>query len=278
MKLEKAIDYCLRYHKANSKNNTYDSYKYMLSKFSNEFPDRELDSISTDEILSFLTQLCEGRKQATKRSRFAILSAFFALIKDSICPELENPCDNPLLRKIFTPAKYTQWKKIEKEVIDEIIFKIPKIRNRLLVEIMARSGLRIGEVLKLTVKNIENQKLLLMNPKSGNDEEAAYIPQKVAQRLLEYTQDKGFQPSDRIFPIRYAAARVIVKNAGKLVGIDLRPHDLRRYAATYASRSGVPIEIVSKVILRHANLSTTQRYLGKVTDAEAIRWIERLYE
>ncbi len=70
----------------------------------------------------------------------------------------------------------------------------------------------------------------------------------------------------------------IVRNAGKLADIDLRPHDLRRYAATHASRTGVPIEIVSKVILRHANLSTTQRYLGKVTDAEAIRWIERLSE
>jgi len=34
-------------------------------------------------------------------------------------------------------------------------------------------------------------------------------------------------------------------------------HDLRRHSATYASRSGVPIEIVSKLILRHANLSTT---------------------
>ena len=51
----------------------------------------------------------------------------------------------------------------------------------------------------------------------------------------------------------------------------------RRHAATYASRSGTPIEIVSKVILRHSNLSTTQRYLGKVSDSEAVRWIENLY-
>lgn len=69
----------------------------------------------------------------------------------------------------------------------------------------------------------------------------------------------------------------MVKKAGELVGIKLRPHDLRRHAATYASRSGVPIEIVSKVILRHANLSTTQRYLGKISDTEATRWIENLY-
>jgi hypothetical protein len=32
-----------------------------------------------------------------------------------------------------------------------------------------------------------------------------------------------------------------------------------------------------KAIMRHAHLSTTQRYLGKVTDVEAMRWIENLY-
>jgi integrase len=72
-------------------------------------------------------------------------------------------------------------------------------------------------------------------------------------------------------------AGMVVAKAGKMVGVPLRPHDLRQYAATYASRSGVPIEIVIKVILRHSNLSTTQRYLGKITDTEAMRWIENLY-
>ena len=62
-----------------------------------------------------------------------------------------------------------------------------------------------------------------------------------------------------------------------MVGIHLKPHDLRRHAATFASRSDVPLEIVSKVILRHANLSTTQRYLGKISDVEAIRWIENIH-
>ena len=75
----------------------------------------------------------------------------------------------------------------------------------------------------------------------------------------------------------YTGARAVVKKAGLLVGINLNPHDLRRHAATFASRSGAPLEIVSKVILRHANLSTTQRYLGKVSDTEAIRWIENIY-
>jgi integrase/recombinase XerD len=62
-----------------------------------------------------------------------------------------------------------------------------------------------------------------------------------------------------------------------IITLNLKPHDLRRHAATYASRSGTPLEIVSKVILRHADLATTQRYLGNVSDIEAIRWIENLH-
>ncbi len=69
----------------------------------------------------------------------------------------------------------------------------------------------------------------------------------------------------------------MVAKAGAVVGIHLTPHDLRRHAATYASRSGVPIKIVSKIILRHANLSTTERYLGKISDVEAMKWIDNLY-
>jgi integrase/recombinase XerD len=100
----------------------------------------------------------------------------------------------------------------------------------------------------------------------------------MGMRLLICPLLYPFYPSeDRIFPISYESARVMVAKAGKMVGVPLRPHDLRRYAATFASRSGVPIEIVSKVILRHSNLSTTQRYLGKITDTEVMKWIENLY-
>jgi len=34
---------------------------------------------------------------------------------------------------------------------------------------------------------------------------------------------------------------------------------------------------ISKVLLRRSNLSTTQIYLGKVSDVEAIRWIDNLH-
>ena len=181
------------------------------------------------------------------------------------------------MRKMFKAKPVVSWDIIEKDVIDEIIFRTEKPRNRLILELMARGGMRVGEVLKLTPRDVQDRKLTLRDPKSGKEREHVFIPQKVADRLKEYIKDKNIQPDQRIFPICYEAARIMVMKAGNKIGVRLRPHDLRRHAATYASRSGVPIEIVSKVILRHANLSTTQINLGKVTDTEAMRWIENIY-
>jgi len=146
-----------------------------------------------------------------------------------------------------------------------------------MLELMARGGMRVGEVLNLKPTDIQERSLAIQNPKSGRSGETVYVPRKILIRLTAYTKAKDIGSNDRIFPISYVAAWSMVKKAGRMVSIELRPHDLRRHAATYASRSGTPIEIVSKVILRHADLSTTQRYLGKVNDTEAIRWIETLY-
>jgi integrase len=179
-----------------------------------------------------------------------------------------------ILRKIFRASRPEQWKIIEKDSIDEIIFRTANPRNRIMLELMAKSGMRIGEVLKIRPIDVKDRKITLPDPKSGRESEIVFIPQKIADRLRVYIQDKGIEPEQRIFPITYNAARLMVNKAGKMVGVNLRPHDLRRHAATHASRSGTPIEIVS---IRHAHLATTQRYLGKVTDVEAIRWIENLY-
>ncbi len=178
---------------------------------------------------------------------------------------------------MFKAKPIASWEIIEKDVIDEIIFRTDNQRNRLMLELMARGGMRVGEVLKLTPADVNDRRLVLRNPKSGKGKEIVFIPQKVADRLKAYIKEQSIKPSERIFPISYEAARITVISAGEKVGIKLRPHDLRRHAATYASRSGVPIEIISKVILRHANLQTTQIYLGKVPDTEAMRWIENLY-
>jgi integrase len=110
-----------------------------------------------------------------------------------------------MLRKIYRPGKPVLWDVVEKETADEIIFRTTKVRNRLILELMARGGMRVGEVLKLTPEDVNDQKLTIQNPKSGKDSEVVFIPRKVVDRLRAYVKDKAIQPDQRIFPITYAA-------------------------------------------------------------------------
>jgi len=144
----------------------------------------------------------------------------------------------------------------------------------LILELQARCGLRIGEVLNLRASDVSGRKLLIQEPKSGRDAEVAFMPEHIAARLVEYITTKPVPPDDRVFPLCYTTMRNLVAGLGKKLNVKISPHDLRRHSATYASRNGVPLEIISKVILRHQDLKTTQVYLGKISDTEAIRWMD----
>lgn len=104
-----------------------------------------------------------------------------------------------------------------------------------MLELMARGGMRVSEVLKLTPRDVDGRKLTLRDPKSGKQSEVVFVPQKIADRLKEYIEQKEIGSDERIFALTYQGARAVVVKAGNLVGIHLRPHDLRRHAATHAS-------------------------------------------
>ncbi len=97
MKIIQAIRSYKDYHSINFKKNTVKNYGFIFTKFHDEFGDRLTDSITPDEILSFLTKLTDGTKQTTKHNRYSSLKAFFNYIKNSIDPNFQNPCDTPPL-------------------------------------------------------------------------------------------------------------------------------------------------------------------------------------
>jgi len=77
------------------------SYTFTLIRFNQAFGDRDLEEITSDEILSFLTYNTTHTKQNTKRNRYACLKSLFNFIIESTEASFFNPCDTPILRKIF---------------------------------------------------------------------------------------------------------------------------------------------------------------------------------
>ncbi len=103
MNVSKARKIWLDYHKTHSKKATVRAYEWVINKFCEKFGDHDLKELLPDEILTFLNLITNGRKSQTKRVRFAHLTAFFNFIKINIDSNIDNPCDSPMLRKLFRP-------------------------------------------------------------------------------------------------------------------------------------------------------------------------------
>ncbi|MFZ3114212.1 MAG: site-specific integrase [Syntrophales bacterium] len=274
---QEAIKLFRDYLRLNHRKRTIESYGPLLEKYEAAYSQKVLDSIGSDEIYDFLETVTQHLSKSTRRLRYAQMKAFYNFIIDRCSLNMKNPCNTPLLRKSYRAPKQLPHKILEREIVDEMIYCTRRQRDRLILELQARCGLRIGELLKIKVSDISDRTITLREPKSGKDAELAYMPDSVSKKLAEYIKDKGLQSDDRPFPICYSTARTLVRWLGEKVKVRISPHDLRRYSATFASRNGVPLEVVSKIILRHQDLKTTQVYLGKVSDTEAIRWVDILH-
>ena len=248
-----------------------------MQKIQERFAGRSFDSIGPDEIYHFLESITEGQAKSTRRLRFAQFKALYNFPIEKADLNMRNPCDDPILAKGFKAPKQVARRILDRETVEELIYNAENLRDRLILELQARCGLRIGEVLNLIVSDVSGRKLLIQEPKSGKDAEIAFMPEHIATRLAEYITAKQLLPNDRVFHLCYTSVRNLVTGLGKKLNVKISPHDLRRHSATYASRNGVPLEIISKVILRHQDLKTTQIYLGKISDTEAIRWMDILH-
>lgn len=276
MTMQEGIELFRRHQQSQAREKTRESYAYLLRSLETLFGEKAMDAIAAEDINQFLLGVTSGRARSSARLRYAQVKAFFSSMIEH-GKITSNPCDDLVLRKTYRAPRYKDRDVVAREVVDEIIYRCRNPRNRLIMELQARCGLRIGEVLRLRASDVNERKLLIRKPKSGREQEVAFMPEATATRLRSYIAAQQFTGDHPLFPISYSTARSFIKKLGEKANVRIRPHDLRRHSATYASRNGVPLEVVSKVFLRHADLKTTQMYLGKVTDAEAIRWVDVLH-
>lgn len=265
----------MSYHKAHSRPNTIRAFSFTLSRFLDLFSGADITAIPEADVSIFLEVVTDGLAQSTKSNRAGHLSAFFNFAKDTFSLDFTNPCSKGIIKKLYKQPRHTPPELLDKEIVDEIIYRAQG-RERMMLELMGRTAMRVSEVMSMRPRdlNVDASTIAIEQPKSGRYGEVVYLPQRMMRRMNDYVREHGIDLNDRIFPISYTTAYRIVKRLGVDLGVKLRPHDLRRHAATQASRDGVPLEMVSKVILRHADIATTQRYLGKISVAEASRMIE----
>ena len=254
---------------------TLDAYRSDLKLLKVWAKNRELkmDEISRPDLLEFIAFKAEqGSSARTSARMLSSLRRFYTyLMQQEIIST--NPTDKISMPKIgrSLPVLLT-----ENEVLK--LIKAPNtkkplgFRDRVMLELLYATGLRVSELVKLEVNQVNlNQGYLRV---MGKGDKERLVPMgKTAKRWMKNYLNGPIQEilndrqSDCLFPPRTStsisrqAFWQIIKKYAMKVGISakLSPHSLRHAFATHLINHGADLRVV-QMLLGHSDLSTTQIY------------------
>jgi integrase len=129
------------------------------------------------------------------------------------------------------------------------------------LQLEANLGLRIGDVLKLRVRNFRNGKLEIREEKSDKLQYRD-INRDVYNYIMDYIIDRRLSKTDRMFKVGVRAVQTQLKIITVHLGLDnIGTHSFRKlFANTVYHDNGHDIELL-KELLNHSSIATTQRYI-----------------
>lgn len=158
---------------------------------------------------------------------------------------------------------------LSREEVKGLIEAIPNLKHQTAIMVMYSGGLRIGEVVKLKVKDIDSDRMLIRieQAKGKKDRYTLLSPTTLIwlRRYWKYYRPIGqwlFEGADKrdhwsISSLRHVFNRAIAK-AG--IRKEVSSHILRHSFATHLLEQGVDT-LTIKELLGHSQLQTTAKYL-----------------
>jgi integrase/recombinase XerD len=155
------------------------------------------------------------------------------------------------------------------------------VRNRALIALLYRSGLRISEVLALRPADVDlhAHSLRLLKTKSGEAQTRGFHPSAddALMRWIDTRSALGFNGGRKLFctleggPLNDRYVRAMLHRIAGKAGIDKRvtPHGFRHSFAGDLEAHGTPVTTVSQ-LLGHGGVATTEKYLRALTNHQAV--------
>ncbi|MEM1659457.1 MAG: tyrosine-type recombinase/integrase [Candidatus Jordarchaeales archaeon] len=134
---------------------------------------------------------------------------------------------------------------------------------------------RLGEVLALTWRDVdlENGRITFTILKKRREERATYeLEPWIKEMISRYRELLG---KDRLFELTERAVERAFKKDCRWAGIEprgrrLTPHILRHSRITSLREKGVPLDVISKHLVRHSRFDTTVQFYRAVTEEEKV--------
>jgi len=158
-------------------------------------------------------------------------------------------------------------------------------RDRVMIELGFNSGLRIGDILKLKVKDVKDNHHITINEEKTTKNRKIKLNPKVKELIEEYIEEEELSGEDYLFqsrkgdnkPISKTQAYRIIKEIGDKLGLDIRigTHTLRKTFGYFHYRRFKDIAQL-QTIFNHSTPRQTLDYIG-VTQEEIDKSIQEMY-
>ena len=146
-------------------------------------------------------------------------------------------------------------KYLKDEEVKNLLDRCEGRRDRIIIELILLTGLRVSEVLGITPDDIDFRNRTIRIHGKGSRDRTVYPPRELLYDLRDYIADKSIERQNRIFALTRQRVFEIIKDlSGR------SPHKLRHTFAVNYLESGGDLRTLQK-ILGHSSLKTTSIYL-----------------
>jgi site-specific recombinase XerD len=225
---------------------------------------KDVKHITTDDLRTYLDeyQQTSGASRVTVDNIRRILSSFFSWLED------ESYIIKSPVRRIH---KVKTGKTVKETYSDEALERMrdycDTARDLAIIDILASTGMRVGELVKLNRNDIDFQNRECVVTGKGNKQRKVYFDARTKIHLQNYLLERAddnealfvtlLSPYNRL---QISGVEIRLRQLGRELNIHkVHPHKFRRTLATMAIDKGMPIEQVQH-LLGHQSLDTTLQY------------------
>ena len=220
--------------------------------------------ISTERIREYLAdyQKINNCSNVTIDNIRRNISSFFCWLEEE-----DHILKSPMRRIHKIKTKKTVKEVISDEGIEQLRDKCPCLRDLAIIDMLYSTGMRVGELVKLNVVDINFEERECVVFGKGDKERRVYFDAKTKLHLQAYLESRTDAnpalfvtldaPHDRL---KISGVEIRIRQLGRSLSMEkIHPHKFRRTMATRAIDKGMPIEQVQK-ILGHSQIDTTMQY------------------